>query len=351
MRRKELLQELRRKSSALDQVIVKSEGRNTGLIRKIYIEVRQLLLQLRALVGRSELYKALGTCGVLFLPMLYNGSAQAQTFEGPKNAFNIPKAYYYAFLEVADLDGDGDYDVLVGDYYNGLKFYENDGTPEKPEFLVPQVNPFGFESDSYLIAPRLVDIDNDGDLDLFSLEYEEMRFFENIGDAQNPEFQYQSKNPVSGIAFDYMEGIPEFADIDGDEDYDLINYGNEELVSIFENRPQNGVPKIDSSHYKEIKKIEFQDSTYLSYQFVDFDNDGDLDLISCNGYEFFFTENKGKKKKLKIGKTVNLSSMGVKPAEYITNFRFADMDNDGDLDFFYSVYEYGEIYYYENTSK
>jgi len=78
-------------------------------------------------------------------------------------------------FDVADIDGDGDLDVLGTsnfDYYEftqNLVFYENTGTAEAMNLAEPVLDPFGLENSMLqgLITPVLLgDLDNDGDVDI-----------------------------------------------------------------------------------------------------------------------------------------------------------------------------------------
>ena len=68
-------------------------------------------------------------------------------------------------LAFADLDRDGDLDLFIGEKYGSILFYQNDGGTFVR--VDGTGNPFnGLMFDAYPV-PEFVDIDNDGDLDLF----------------------------------------------------------------------------------------------------------------------------------------------------------------------------------------
>ncbi|MDZ7650056.1 MAG: VCBS repeat-containing protein [Cytophagales bacterium] len=137
----------------------------------------------------------------------------------------------------ADLDGDDDLDLVVGGEAPGLKYFENVGTRSKPQFLErksgqPQY-PFGNISSAIpaakrAYAPAFADVDNDGDLDLLVgtdevTMYGETYFFRNLGSGSSPNFSSETgaTNPFDGIST-YRYAHPTFVDIDSDGDMDLF---------------------------------------------------------------------------------------------------------------------------------
>ncbi|HEU5304058.1 MAG TPA: FG-GAP-like repeat-containing protein, partial [Gemmatimonadales bacterium] len=64
---------------------------------------------------------------------------------------------------LADLDRDGDLDLIVGSELDGLVLYRNDGTRTVPKF---KRNRSPWPEVPALAAPAAGDLDGDGDLDL-----------------------------------------------------------------------------------------------------------------------------------------------------------------------------------------
>jgi hypothetical protein len=180
----------------------------------------------------------------------------------------------------ADLDNDGDLDYLVGDDDFGDFFYrENLGTSTSPAFGPIQVNPFGINSANILDNfpyPAFVDIDADGDMDLFYTIKNINYYCENTGTAASPAFGPKQLGPF---------GLPNcceitrwtFIDFDFDGDFDL--FGSDGATSnhtYFENIGTSIAPT-----FATVQLAPF-DLTPLSFAPVafDFDNDGDVDLLT-----------------------------------------------------------------------
>ena len=64
---------------------------------------------------------------------------------------------------LADLDADGDLDLLVGSELEGLTLYQNRGTRSSPRFVRDSTT---LPTVPALAAPAAGDFDRDGDLDL-----------------------------------------------------------------------------------------------------------------------------------------------------------------------------------------
>jgi gliding motility-associated-like protein len=77
-------------------------------------------------------------------------------------------------------------------------------------------------------SPKLIDIDHDGDLDIVLGKYDAVWYLENTGTSINPVFEPHNdldpKNPFKALLLG--SPVPNFYDVDGDGDQDLIS-GNE----------------------------------------------------------------------------------------------------------------------------
>ena len=132
---------------------------------------------------------------------------------------------WYSKPAFVDIDGDGDMDVFLGTYYNNIRYYQNTGTASAPVYTeqTGASNPLD-GSGFYAAAPVFVDIDGDGDKDVFIVtQYTGVRYLKNTGTATVPVFTEQTgvSNPFGAINV-YNYCTLSFVDIDGDGDLDAF---------------------------------------------------------------------------------------------------------------------------------
>jgi len=273
--------------------------------------------------------------------------------------------YYYGYHPtMADLDKDGDVDLVVGGYgypgYNSsLYYYQNTGTKTAPKMAKPVSNVFTVAPSTYYeTTAALVDIDGDGDLDMFIFAgyYQNLEFYKNIGTATKPSFASKSTS-VFGLTVSssaYGAVAPNFVDIDGDGDMDLFTVEEKTTstpatLQFFENTGTKTVPKFAAP---VSKKFGLPATMGEAIAFADMDGDGDLDMLgmTATGSKFFYWENTGTKTVAKFGTGV-ANPFGLKASGQagLTTMVMGDMDGDGDLDILQG-YDYG-VLFYENTKK
>lgn len=173
-----------------------------------------------------------------------------------------------------DIDADGDNDLFVTNGY-GVSFFEMDNG----EF-VPTASPLTLTG---FTRPTLafIDVDEDGDLDalVFNLSSYEIEFFNNTGDSQNPVFtSATAPEPFEGFKFDYNTKLSA-VDIDHDGDLDLIvsessaYSGYHTELRMFDNGGDGTFSEITPSPITDFV------SKYSFFNMADIDEDGDLDLF------------------------------------------------------------------------
>jgi hypothetical protein len=69
-----------------------------------------------------------------------------------------------------DFDGDGDLDLLCGEFLDGFTYFQNTGTRTKPKYALVSASKIRhgkyLTMDLEMITPTAIDWDKDGDLDL-----------------------------------------------------------------------------------------------------------------------------------------------------------------------------------------
>jgi hypothetical protein len=119
---------------------------------------------------------------------------------------------------LGDLDGDGDLDLLIGESSGYVNYYRNDGSRTHPRFTLVTDSLDGIRP-GRRSAPALADLDGDGDLDLLiGTEAGEVVLYRNLGAVRVPRFVRDSGFVVRVPG----HATPAVDDLDGDGIPDLI---------------------------------------------------------------------------------------------------------------------------------
>jgi uncharacterized repeat protein (TIGR02059 family) len=289
--------------------------------------------------GNTQYFKNIGTPS---LPSYASATS---------NPFGLAQVQTEAHPSFFDVDADGDLDALIGSWNGNYIYFENTGSLSAPSFGSPQTNPFGLSDTGYSATPTFADIDGDGNIDVIGGSNTGNTLLFRGGEPLNtPEIDLSgSRTPSfapSSLAFNIpnfgLVARPTFADIDSDGDLDLF-------IS-----PSNGSTYFVENIGSAINPVFAGSSAAFSVPplssrttFADIDDDGDLDLLigAANGNTYFFENN---------GNSTNPSFAGASLAFGLPNVggyaspTLTDIDGDGDYDLFICAQD-GNTYFFENN--
>jgi hypothetical protein len=228
----------------------------------------------------------------------------------------------------ADVDGDGDLDLLVSTLGGGVALFLNDGHGHFTERTAEA----GLVAHTGSMTMTLTDVDGNGHLDLYVANYKTRTAL----DLYSP--QERAFNQVVREVGKGLEVVPKFR-----KDYRLIDRPDYDMVSLQQRAEPDAFYVNDGTgHFTLVSWTagRFRDEAgkpltaapeyfALSAKFTDVDGDGAPDLYVCDDFEdpdlFWLNDGKGTFRavpRLAVRNTSN-SSMGVD---------FSDVARDGNVD-------------------
>ncbi|MBK7951685.1 MAG: VCBS repeat-containing protein [Deltaproteobacteria bacterium] len=231
----------------------------------------------------------------------------------------------------ADVDGDGDFDVLSASATDDeIAWYENTNGAGSfgPQRIISTLADFPF-------AIATADVDGDGDVDVLSASRldDEIAWYENTDGAGS----FGPQQIISTLADSARSVFA--ADVDGDGDVDVLS------ASLIDDEIAWYANTDGAGSFGPQQIITTLADAARSVSAADLDGDGDVDVLSAseNDDEIAWYAN-----------TDGLGSFG--PQQIITTLAdraqsvvAVDMDGDGDLDVLSSSVATGPIAWYENT--
>ncbi len=199
-------------------------------------------------------------------------------------------------------------------------------------FADPVINPFGLTTPSQ--NPKFVDIDADGDIDIFG----EFQWWENIGTADNPSFAAPVFEPFGMTTIPISGDSPGFADLDNDLDPDMLAVSGFQDYYYFENIGTPATPLFAEPVVNPMGLGSLIGSMSMSPAFADIDNVGDMDFFTgaiLEEYAFpLFYQNSGSTEVPFFEVPVENVFGSYIPActDYDSRYALGDIDNDGDMD-------------------
>lgn len=230
--------------------------------------------------------------------------------------------YSSAYSLSVDIDADGDLDLFTqpkdGEYARDFEYARNDGTTEHPVYVKEDPQElFGLP----LNRPNgfmFKDLDYDGDKDFFS--YSRPFFYENIGTLEQATYVQRTEYPLQ-----YHCASREFLiDLNNDGQWDALCINNSENTIEF---LQTDI-KISTAYLP--KPINADNSkTFQKVQVLDIDQDGDIDIIGVSKNNYVLYLNIG----TRLSPKFNKGSTYKKPFEFSAALQhLSDLDSDGDVD-------------------
>ena len=237
------------------------------------------------------------------------GSTEKPDYEKPMSLLTGGKpveVFGWPSPNFADFDGDGDLDLLCGEFLDGFTYFQNTGTRISPRYavglrlLTTEDRPLVM--DLQMITPTAIDWDKDGDLDLVVGDEDgRVALIEHTGRLRPdrtpqflpPKYFQQEADDVKCGALATPVGF----DWDGDGDTDIVSGNTAGYILFYENfsGPRVEKPRWAAARFLDAdgKIIRIQAGTngsiqgpceakwgYTTLSIADWDSDGLPDIVA-----------------------------------------------------------------------
>jgi uncharacterized membrane protein (DUF2068 family) len=236
------------------------------------------------------------------------------------------------FVTSADVDGDGDLDVLSTSYYSDtVAWHENTaGNGTAWTFHVISTAAAGAHS------VRAADVDGDGDLDVLSASPfdDKVAWYENTAGNGSAWTLRTISTSADGARAVFA------ADVDGDGDLDVLSASAfDDKIAWYENTAGNGSAWT-------LRTISTSADAAFFVVAADVDGDGDLDVLSgsVNDDKVAWYENTAGNGTAWTARTISTAADGVR------SVFAADVDGDGDVDALSASRDDDTVAWYENSA-
>ena len=271
----------------------------------------------RSAIGWAD-YDNDGDQDILITGQNADSKTTAKLYENKLTAFEETFAgkfenVYYGAIAWADYDNDGDQDILItgeGNYVGTTaKLYNNTGTDFRETYTVT----FDRSLNDVIVW---ADYDSDGDQDIMFAGSNKVILYQN----QDIGFVEVHSNVFEGID----HGDIDWVDYDNDGDQDVMIAGmrgpNDFITKLYQNQ---------NNTFTEVHAGTFEGVSYCDIDWVDYDNDGDQDVMISG-------RNSNYKVITKLYQNTSTNFVvvhsGTFEATYYGSTAWVDYDNDGDQD-------------------
>ncbi|MBT3382968.1 MAG: CRTAC1 family protein [Prolixibacteraceae bacterium] len=240
------------------------------------------------------------------------------------------------------------------------KLYKNNGDGTFSEVA----HKAGVDDPNWSMAAGVIDIDNDGDEDLYLLNYGPNIFFRNNGDGTFSDItqSLELEGPTLLNGFTKWSVGVAFWDFNSDDRIDAMvgnflafdpNYispTTPEMMphpSEYKGQATMLYQQLPNGKFKDVTKengLFFPDSKCMGITIFDYDNDDDLDIFQGNDHQlnFLFRNDNQKYTDVAIASGVAANSHGVPTGSM--HGSIGDIDGDGLIDLLVTDLRYGAMY-------